>query len=487
MTGRSAWPGARSIGVLAAIVAILAAACGAVPFTSPAAATAIPVGPVASSATAAPEASDAAPPNETGSAGGQIGGTWRSVPVQLADSQVAIVSDACAAKARETLGEGEADLPTATVDARGEGLVTAILSDDAQAIVCAARMDGAGNATVDSVDRLATTSFEPQDGTHVSVTELIRLDDPPGARTLAFGRVGPDPAQVKLGFPDQSTLVASSDNGWWLAWWPGTQRTNAIAGVDAQNAVIGSAKRRPTRSSRGSGRPRGGSTRTSSPRVRTTPSCRSRSSRRLARAARRGLDRLDPPTIDLTDTTIVVTLAIKRQPGAQDCQGNAPFSFDLELPEPLAEPGAPRRQREPAARRRRSRRRADPARPGRRASVAEELLDLQQAVGEQVDVVAGRVDAEARPRGRGQVEPLVERHRAVMAGPDGDPEPVEHLGDVVRVDARQVERHDPAAGIRIQRPVQLDAGDARRQRSPARSRRARARGRGRRPSRSSVR
>ena len=48
-----------------------------------------------------------------------------------------------------------------------------------------------------------------------------------------------------------------------------------------------------------------------------------------------GLDRLDPPTVDLTDTTIVVTLAIKRRPGAQDCQGNAPFSFDLELPEAL--------------------------------------------------------------------------------------------------------------------------------------------------------
>jgi hypothetical protein len=37
------------------------------------------------------------------------------------------------------------------------------------------------------------------------------------------------------------------------------------------------------------------------------------------------------------DKTVVVTLAIRRRRGAQDCQGNAPFSFDLELPEPLGD------------------------------------------------------------------------------------------------------------------------------------------------------
>jgi hypothetical protein len=326
---------------MAAIVAILTAGCGAVPFTSPAASAAVPVGPVAPGATAtpvetaAPEASEVAPSDDAGAAAGEFAGEWRRAPIQLADSQVAVVSDACAAKARETLGEAEADLPTATVDARGEGLVTAILSDDAQAIVCAARMDGAGNATVDSVDRLATTSFEPQDGTHVGVTELIRLDDPPGARTLAFGRVGPDPAQVKLGFPDQSTLFASSDNGWWLAWWPGTQRTNAITGVDAQNVVVGTAEAPADQveSRLGSAswwldpnKVTPGPNDTVVPIKVLEAACASGSP---------GLDRLDPPTIDLTDTTIVVTLAIKRQPGAQDCQGNAPFSFDLELPEPL--------------------------------------------------------------------------------------------------------------------------------------------------------
>ena len=61
----------------------------------------------------------------------------------------------------------------------------------------------------------------------------------------------------------------------------------------------------------------------------------------------------------------------------------------------------------------------------------EEPVDLAQADDELVHVLAGRVDVEAGPAGGRQVEPLVERHRAVVAGPDCDAEPIEHLGHVV--------------------------------------------------------
>ena len=77
----------------------------------------------------------------------------------------------------------------------------------------------------------------------------------------------------------------------------------------------------------------------------------------------------------------------------------------------------------------------------------------------------------------------MERHRAVVAGPDGDPVAVEDLGDVVRVDARQVERHDAAAQGRVQRAVELDVRAPRAAASRGRRRRARARARGRRPCR----
>src|SRR4051812_23207281 len=53
---------------------------------------------------------------------GQLDGAWRRSAILLDDSHIAIVSDACAAAARETLGETEASLPTALVDARGAGV-----------------------------------------------------------------------------------------------------------------------------------------------------------------------------------------------------------------------------------------------------------------------------------------------------------------------------------------------------------------------------
>ena len=56
-----------------------------------------------------------------------------------------------------------------------------------------------------------------------------------------------------------------------------------------------------------------------------------------------------------------------------------------------------------------------------------------------------------------EVEALVERHRAVVAGTDRDAVAVQDLGDVVRVDAREVERDDAAAEPGG-RAVDLDAG-----------------------------
>ena len=50
----------------------------------------------------------------------QLGGPWRRSPIVLDERHIAIISDACAAAAREQLGENEANLPpTALIDARG--------------------------------------------------------------------------------------------------------------------------------------------------------------------------------------------------------------------------------------------------------------------------------------------------------------------------------------------------------------------------------
>ena len=275
-------------------------------------------------------------PDQTAAGDQDLSGAWSAEPFELGDSQVAIISDACAAKARKDLGEDQANLPTTVVDARGQGLVTTILSDDANAIVCWARMGANGTATVAAVDGLATTSFDPQDGSGIGVTELVGMSDPPGERTIAFGRVGPDPAGVRLGLADQSSVTSAVANGWWLAWWPGSRAVSSITAVDANGGQLGSA---PAPTGEVESRLGPASWWLDPTALAPNPDATTIPIKVLEQACAsgdaNGLDRLDAPDIALTDTSITVKLSIRRLPGAQDCQGNAPFSFNLDLPEPL--------------------------------------------------------------------------------------------------------------------------------------------------------
>src|SRR5690349_4620875 len=68
----------------------------------------------------------------------------------------------------------------------------------------------------------------------------------------------------------------------------------------------------------------------------------------------------------------------------------------------------------------------------------EDRPDLVEPGCEPVDVFGRRVDAEARACGGGEIEALVERHRAVVTGTHRDAETVEHLRDVMGVDLRQI-------------------------------------------------
>ena len=62
-----------------------------------------------------------------------------------------------------------------------------------------------------------------------------------------------------------------------------------------------------------------------------------------------------------------------------------------------------------------------------------------EALDQAVDLLAGRVDAEAGAGGGGDAEPLHQRLGAVVAGADRDAVAVEDLGDVVGVDALELE------------------------------------------------
>jgi hypothetical protein len=293
-----------------------------------------PSGPTTSPPTGPPDASDGLDPGAV--VVDQLGGPWRYSPVLLDDAHVAIVSDACAAKARETLGSGVGDLPTALVDARGDHFVTVIMADDLDAIVCLARLadDGAA-ATVDSVDRLSRLAVAPVEKAAITVASVTHQDDRSGGRTVAFGRIGPDADAAKVGFGDNSTVLGSSSEGWWAIWWPGTVRANSYAATDNHDLVIGTAT------------PPAGEVEARVSPARwwidpkaAPPTATSTTIHAIVHelacangAAPKG--RIEPPAIELTDTLVIVTYSVRLTAGGADCPGNPPFAVDLKLSEPL--------------------------------------------------------------------------------------------------------------------------------------------------------
>ncbi len=265
-------------------------------------------------------------------------GAWRRAPIELDDTHTAIISDACSLAAREQLGEAEADLPTALIDARGGGVATAILADDLSAIECFVHFDAtAQTATVDAVARLSTTATAAVDEARITVANVTRTNDLAGGRAIAFGRVGPDAFAVKLGFDDGLVHTAASADGWWSMWWPGVARVSSYSAVDARSLVIGAVRDAPVGEVVAAVGPASWWLDPKAP-VPTATSTKIRALvvEEACSSGRTPEGRVDPPAIELDDRTVTVTFAIRHQPGdGQDCQGNPPFPVEFALPEPL--------------------------------------------------------------------------------------------------------------------------------------------------------
>jgi hypothetical protein len=325
-------PHARTIAIgVLTVIAIVG--CAVAPSPSPSAP--VSVGPTAS--ITRPDGSAASDqPEPSFVAVDPLGGPWRATPILLDNAHIAIVSDACAAAAREELGETEADLPTALVDARGEGFLTTIMADDLNAIECLAHLDETGaTTTVDSVARLSMVAVAPVDQSAITVASVIHETDREGGRTVTFGRIGPDADGAKVGFGDKSVVRASIDEGWWAMWWPGDVRATSFAAVDSHDLVIGSAEPPVGEVEALVGRAAWWVDPRAAAPIGTSTTIHALVLEQACASGKPPIGRVEPPAIELTDTTVIVTYEIRKMPGDQDCQGNPPLAVELKLPEPL--------------------------------------------------------------------------------------------------------------------------------------------------------
>ena len=265
---------------------------------------------------------------------GQLTGIWRRSPVVLDDGHIAIISDACAKAARESLGEAAANLPTAVVDAQGESFAVAILADDLDAVECLVKLDETGQtATVDSIDRLSPSATKAVDADKLSLASLTHESN--DTRTVAIGRVGPDVTKVRAGFDDQTFVLAAREAGWWVMWWKGTVKAATFAGVDNRNIARSSlpspageveARIDPAPWWIDPGEP--------APTARST-TIHALILEKACSSGKPPKGRVEGPTIELTAESAILTFATRRLPGPQDCVGNEPFPTTVDLGERL--------------------------------------------------------------------------------------------------------------------------------------------------------
>jgi hypothetical protein len=266
-------------------------------------------------------------------------GPYRPKAVPVDEAIGAVVRDACIAAAHPVYSVGLTDQPLVVADARGLGLVTAVLADETAAFECRARLsdDGTAAEVLLPPARLDPGRTAQPTGSDISlVTQTIEEDDGAGvARTIAIGRIGPEAFAVGTVFNDETETVAAVANGWFASWWNPAKSVGGTVSANSRNEVQDSVEH-PADLVEGrvtaaiwwvdpSALPLGPSTTAVQAHLIEAACASGKSPKGRVRA----------PTVVVTDDAMTVTVWVTRRSGGQDCPGNPEFGFKLTLPEEL--------------------------------------------------------------------------------------------------------------------------------------------------------
>jgi hypothetical protein len=164
-------------------------------------------------------------------------GPWRRNPFK-ADPAFGAPFEAGCRSAEPAIGA----IPRVVLDVRGNGWITLLFADDANAFLCRATLDDPGHPLeVRHID--VPTATLADNG--IDLALWTQVDIPPDTYTFAVGRVGPVPADVIGGFVNETFVFATHTNGWWVAWWPPQPKCDGFSAVDGGHLVMGNVKAPP--------------------------------------------------------------------------------------------------------------------------------------------------------------------------------------------------------------------------------------------------
>ena len=266
-------------------------------------------------------------------------GPYRPKAVPVDDAIGAVVRDACIAAAHPIYSVGLTDQPLVVADARGLGLVTAVLADETAAFECRAQLsdDGMTAEVLVPPARLdPNRTGQPPDADISLVTETVVED--PGVdqpRQIAIGRIGPQAFAVGTVFTDETETVAAVANGRYASWWSPAKSVGGIVSANNRNEVQDSVEHPGDLVE---GRVTAASwwvDPSTLPLRRTTRTVQAHLVESACASGQSPKGRVRPPTVVVADDVMTVTVWVTRRSGGQDCPGNPEFGFKLALPEAL--------------------------------------------------------------------------------------------------------------------------------------------------------
>ena len=163
---------------------------------------------------------------------------WQPDPVASLDQHLATAAeDECRARAPQASG-----LPVVLHDQRGDGVDTVVLAGPDARTSCQVAGDESGKV------RWLTGSTTPTVDDQMPGANDITIEDMSSSSGSATGtvsdisgRAGAAIATLKILLDDGRQIVATTDNGWFYAWWPGESTAISLSGHDVTGRQIATA------------------------------------------------------------------------------------------------------------------------------------------------------------------------------------------------------------------------------------------------------
>jgi hypothetical protein len=162
---------------------------------------------------------------------------WSPVPFAIDASLLADAQRAC----REI--QPPQGVSLAAVDARGGSRLLLVYASPTSEAECSLKVTPDGHAVADGGSTTIGSEFRRPPGGSVEPQGQSGQDD--GVETISSlaGQAGPAVARVEITTSTGRVVRASlGPNGWFAAWWPGSDIVTQVTGYDALGSVTGTSR-----------------------------------------------------------------------------------------------------------------------------------------------------------------------------------------------------------------------------------------------------